>query len=150
MGKAITQVALTGAAAPSRITSGNDGNVWVADPGTNRVTRITTAAAPVKTNFPVGGHPTGIASAPDGNLYVTEQTGNNLARVTTAGVVSTFAVPTAGSKPARCGRRRRRQRLVQREPRQQDRDVPGRAGPLELGDHATTAGSSPPRRASPS
>ena len=100
MGKAITQVALTGAAAPSRITSGNDGNVWVADPGTNRVTRITTAATPVKTNFPVAGHPTGIASAPDGNLYVTEQTGNMLARVTTAGVVSTFAVPTAGSKPA--------------------------------------------------
>jgi streptogramin lyase len=100
MGKAITQVALTGAAAPSRITSGNDGNVWVADPGTNRVTRITTAPTPVKTNFPVGGHPTGIASAPDGNLYVTEQTGNNLARVTTAGVVSTFPVPTPGSKPA--------------------------------------------------
>jgi len=100
MGKVITQVALTGAAAPSRITSGNDGNVWVADPGTNRVTRITTAPTPVKTNFPVSGHPTGIASAPDGNLYVTQQTGNSLARVTTAGVVSTFPVPTAGSKPA--------------------------------------------------
>jgi virginiamycin B lyase len=100
MGKVITQVALTGAAAPSRITSGQDGNVWVADPGTNRVTRITTAPTPVKTNFPVSGHPTGIASAPDGNLYVTQQTGNSLARVTTAGVVSTFPVPTAGSKPA--------------------------------------------------
>jgi hypothetical protein len=95
----VTQVNLAGAAAPSRITSGNDGNVWVAEPGTNRVSSLTTAATPVRTDFSVPGKPTGIASAPDGNLYVTEQSGNNIARVSTAGVVKAFAVPTKGSTP---------------------------------------------------
>ena len=131
-----TRVALAGSASPARITSGPDGNIWVAEPGINHVAKITTAATPVVTQISVPGKPTGITSGPDGNLYVTQQGSNMIARVSTAGVGEVVRHSDQGLVSGRHRDRRRRQHLVQRERRQQDRPAHVRAGPLELRDRA--------------
>jgi len=61
------------------------------------------ARGQVVTEFPVSSfaEPYGIAAGPDGNLWFTEYevNHNNIGRITTTGVVTEFAIPTAGSGP---------------------------------------------------
>ena len=53
----------------------------------------------LRPNRPLIAGPDQIAAGPDGNLWFTEAFGNKIGRITTAGVITEFAVPTAGSGP---------------------------------------------------
>jgi virginiamycin B lyase len=69
---------------PFGITAGPDGNLWFADPGGNKIGRITTGGAitefriHTQSSFPVG-----ITTGPDGNLWFTEENASKIGRITT-------------------------------------------------------------------
>jgi len=81
------------------LAAGPDGNIWFTDHANQAVGvfNLTTLTA---TEYPVSGaNPEGIVAGADGNLWFAEADGNNIGRITTAGVVTEYAVPTAGSNP---------------------------------------------------
>jgi len=84
----------------SDITLGGDGNLWITQPNSNGVARITPSGG--VSNVPA---PTAVAGAdsivagPDGNLWFTEPKAGKIARVTTSGTVTEFKVNTPGSAP---------------------------------------------------
>ena len=106
---------------PYGITAGPDGNLWFTGYFGNKIGRVTTAGA--ITEFPVYGHcPPGSRRGPDGNLWFTEISGNKIGRITTAGRHHRSSpIPTANSQPAGDHGRARREPLVHRVQRQQDR-----------------------------
>lgn len=76
--------------APYDICSGPDGNLWITDPGSGYVWKVTTAGVATSYALPQG-MPYGICSGPDGNLWVTDL--NELVwKVTTAGVATSYAL----------------------------------------------------------
>jgi virginiamycin B lyase len=80
------------------ITTGPDGNLWVADSNTGSIKRISTSFA-VTGTFSTSAVPSGITVGPDGNLWFTETAANQIGRITPSGVVTEFAIPTPGSAP---------------------------------------------------
>lgn len=88
-------------AAPQDIVAGPDGNLWVTNPGSNTIARVSTAGV-VLQNYSLPSANSGvrnIAVGPDNNLWFTMTTSNQIGRITTAGVITTFNVPTANSQP---------------------------------------------------
>jgi streptogramin lyase len=86
---------------PSSITPGPDGNLWVAETGSNNIGKVTTAGA--MTEYPVPTNPAMpnfITAGPDGNLWFTEAAGNKIGKVTTGGVFAEYPIPTATCAPA--------------------------------------------------
>jgi streptogramin lyase len=79
----------------SYITTGPDGNLWFTE-GVGRIGQITTTGKLLH-EFPTGGTPSQITTDANGNVWYVELTGNQLDRITPAGVITTFAIPTAGS-----------------------------------------------------
>ncbi len=92
---------LTPAAAPARITTGPDGNLWFTEPGASRIGRMTPTG--VVTEFPTltpAAGPTGITTGPDSNLWFTEPTLGRVGWITPAGTTNEVAL-AGGSTPAR-------------------------------------------------
>jgi streptogramin lyase len=88
-------------AAPQDVVAGPDGNLWVTNPGSNTIARVSTAGN-VLQNYSLPTANSGvrnIAVGPDNNLWFTMTTSNQIGRITTAGVISTFNIPTANSQP---------------------------------------------------
>ena len=79
------------------ITSGTDGNLWVADFGGNQVVRVTTAGA--GTTFAIGGGSQGIAAGPNGQVAFSQQgtAPTYIGRLTPPGAVE--KTPAAGADP---------------------------------------------------
>lgn len=91
------------------ITTGPDGNLWFtfgnpddAFPNSG-VSRVTPAGVLTFTTDYERPAPTsetwGITDGQDGALWFTQRSGNKIGRLTTAGVLTEFALPTAGSLP---------------------------------------------------
>jgi streptogramin lyase len=61
---------------PAQITSGSDGNVWVAEQTTNDIARVTPAGlvSNFPTGFPGGDIPIGVTSGADGLIYYADST----------------------------------------------------------------------------
>ncbi len=105
----ITEFPLPGLSAPEDIAAGSDGNLWFTSVwGT--IYRITTSGQYTKFSLPVAQNVSvgstrpnpdlaDIAAGPDGDLWFTEFSGNAIGRITPAGVITEFAIPTAGSGP---------------------------------------------------
>jgi len=92
---------LTPAAAPARITSGPDGNLWFTEPGISKVGRITPTGVITEFATATGGaSPTGITAGPDGNVWFTEPAVNRVGAMTPTGAASDIAL-AAGSAPER-------------------------------------------------
>ena len=71
--------------------------------------------------------PDGITTGPDGNLWFTEFAASKIGRITPTGTITEFPIPTAEQRPVRDHGGPRRQPLVHRECRRQDRaDHPDR------------------------
>jgi streptogramin lyase len=85
---------------PRGIAAGPDGNLWIAELGTGKIARMTTAGA--FTEFPLRNEhaqPLSIVKGSDGALWFTEFAGNALGRITTGGIISEYPVPTPHSGP---------------------------------------------------
>ena len=91
----------------AEIAAGADANLWFVETLDNKIGRITPAGeftyfTGLGPGFYQGGPSTdayGIAAGADGALWFTEVTSNRIGRITTDGVISEFAIPTAGSQP---------------------------------------------------
>ena len=102
---AITDFPLSsGVTAPGGITTGPDGNLWVALSGTDRLARVTPTGT--VTEFVVPREPFEITSS-GGSVWFTEPTGDRIGRInpsagTDAGIQASiveFTVPGSGSRP---------------------------------------------------
>ncbi len=83
---------------PQGIAAGPDGNLWFTEQAANQIGRITHGRRHHGIRHPHGQQqPLDIAAGPDGNLWFTEYFGNKFGRITTAGVITEFAVTTAGN-----------------------------------------------------
>ena len=89
---------------PSSVVIGQDGNIYVADTGNNRIRKVTpqgvvtTVAGQASAGYADGTgsaasfmSPSGIAVGPDGNIYVADTFNQRIRKVTTAGAVTTLA-----------------------------------------------------------
>lgn len=104
---AVTEFALsTAGAAPAGITSGPDGNLWVAESGSDRLARVTPGGTVTEFTLPAGRGPVSIASA-GGFLWFTERSADRVGRIDPAAgsdaaiqaSVAEFVVPGVGSAP---------------------------------------------------
>ena len=76
-----------------QITTGPDGNLWVAEQESNKIAKMTTSGSITEYSLPSGSWPHGITSGPDGNLWFTDNGSNKIGKITTAGVVTEYAQP---------------------------------------------------------
>lgn len=97
----VTEFLLSAAARPTAITLGSDGNMWVTDPSTSGIWRVSqTGAIGGPCALPAHSLPAGIASNPvDGALWFTESGTNRIGRlpITQSGVCGTlteYKIPT--------------------------------------------------------
>ncbi|MBM3670450.1 MAG: hypothetical protein FJW97_10680 [Actinobacteria bacterium] len=88
-------------AAPQDVVAGPDGNLWVTNPGSNTIARVSTAGV-VLQNYSLPTANAGVRDitvGPDNNLWFTMTNANQIGRITTAGVITAFNIPTANSQP---------------------------------------------------
>lgn len=82
---------------PSSICAGPDGNLWVAESGTNKVARVTPLG--VVTEFPTTSSPSGpywVCVGGDGNIWFTENTANKIGKMSTSGtMLAEYSIPSA-------------------------------------------------------
>ena len=104
---AISEFALpTAGSSPAGITSGPDGNLWAAEPGSDRLARITSAGVVTEFTVPAGRGPVDVASL-GGFVWFTERTGDRIGRLDPAAgsdanvqaSVNEFIIPGVGSQP---------------------------------------------------
>jgi sugar lactone lactonase YvrE len=82
------------------ITAGPDGNLWFAEPGANKIGRITTSGAVTEFALSTAGKPGTITAGPDGNLWFAEAgwpVVERAGRITPTGEVTEFALPGGAS-----------------------------------------------------
>ncbi len=82
------------------MTTGPDGNLWVAEYGTNgnKIAKITPFGVTTEYTVPTASSDlTGITVGTDGNLWFTETNGNKIGKITTAGVITEYPLPTTNS-----------------------------------------------------
>jgi streptogramin lyase len=101
---ALTEYILPGGhGASGGITAGPDANLWFTEGNAlsgGAIGKVTTAG--VFTEYPTtdgASLPWSITTGPDGNLWFTETKGNKVATITPNGVITEYAVPTAGGGP---------------------------------------------------
>jgi virginiamycin B lyase len=101
---AITEFPLpTSASVPTGIASGPDGNLWVTEPGIDRIARITPAGTVTEFTLPAGREPTDIVAAA-GLIFFTERSGDRIGRLDPSAAnvqasIVEFIVPGVGSRP---------------------------------------------------
>jgi virginiamycin B lyase len=92
-------------ARPAGIALGSDGNMWVADTGTNSIWKVQQIRVKPHVKFTQyvltgNAQPTGITNGPDGALWFTEPGINKIGRLPVSGSGFTeYSIPTKGSDP---------------------------------------------------
>ncbi|HEU4322384.1 MAG TPA: hypothetical protein VFS21_04465 [Roseiflexaceae bacterium] len=81
------------------ITTGPDGNLWVAGTPCSRIARITPAGRLSEFLLPENSQPVGIVAGPDGNLWFTIVGRNALGRMTPRGAYTEFPLGLQGFAP---------------------------------------------------
>lgn len=75
---------------PDGIAAGADGNLWVAEPGVNKIARVTPSGAITEFPVPGGMLPTAVTAGPDGNVWFAQRGG--VGSITPAGKVTLYKV----------------------------------------------------------
>lgn len=76
--------------------NGPDGNLWVAEPQTNKISKVTPSGSITRYNVPTpNAVPWRIALGPDNNMWFTESNADKIGRITPSGTVTEFPVPTS-------------------------------------------------------
>jgi hypothetical protein len=91
---------LPNGSAPVGIVTGSDHNLWITEPGINKIARMTPTGT--KTQFAIPTASSGadrITYGYDGAQYFTETNANKIGRITTTGYIKEYSIPTAGSRP---------------------------------------------------
>ena len=113
---------------PYGITTGPDGNLWFTEGRQqDRPDHPERHDHRVPDSHSPSAPPSGITAGRDGNLWFTEEAAGKIGRITPSGQISEFSVPTPESQPDGITATPRRQHLVHRALRQQDRAAPPRA-----------------------
>lgn len=92
--------ALPNGSLPKGIVSGSDHNLWITEPGINKIARMTATGSVTQYTVPTANAGLDrITYGYDLALFFTESTANKIGRITTAGAITEYTVPTAASKP---------------------------------------------------
>ena len=75
---------------PDGIVAGADGNLWVAEPGVNKIARVTPTGTITEFPVPGGMLPTAVTAGPDGNVWFAQRGG--VGSITPAGKVTLYKV----------------------------------------------------------
>jgi streptogramin lyase len=96
----VTEYPVPGGINTSALTTGSDGNLWVA--GSGGINKMSTSGT-VLSEYPVFGGATSIASGSDGNIWYTGFSGVDyspgIGKMTTSGAVTTYPLPSGYSSP---------------------------------------------------
>jgi virginiamycin B lyase len=98
-GSIVHQFALPHASLPSGIAVGSDHNLWITEPGINKIARMNPSTGTV-TQFSIptaGAQAAYITQGPDTATWFTETHGNKIGRITTTGSITEWSIPTANS-----------------------------------------------------
>jgi streptogramin lyase len=96
----VTRFALNPGSYPTSIAVGPDHHLWITEPGTHQIARVTPSAGEITpgdiTHFPVpnNGGPYAIDAGPDGALWYTDPALDAIGRMTPTGAVTTFPLPS--------------------------------------------------------
>jgi hypothetical protein len=97
-GRIVHKFLLPNGSAPWGIVTGSDHNLWIAEPGINKIARMTPSGGITQFTVPTpGAKAAWITYGTDGGLWFTETHANKIGRITTAGSFREFAIPTANS-----------------------------------------------------
>ncbi len=94
--KVVNRFGLPNGSAAKGIATGPDHNLWIAEPGINKIARMTPSGTLTQYALPTAN------AKPDriienGALFFTETTANKIGRITTSGSITEYAIPTANS-----------------------------------------------------
>ena len=85
---------------PAGIIDGSDHNLWITEPGINKIARMTPGGVATQFAIPTANSsPDRITQGYDGAQFFTERATNKIGRITTSGAISEYTVPTANSQP---------------------------------------------------
>lgn len=84
---------------PIGITTGSDGALWFAEPGTSSIGRITASGALTEVAVP-GSRPYDVVTGPDGALWFTEHDTHRIGRMGTSGALTHHELPAPHQHPA--------------------------------------------------
>ena len=73
---------------PNGIATGPDGNLWVAENATSRISKVSKSGAPIaQFSLSAGSQPVGIVAGPDGNLWFAEAGTSRIGKMTPGGTI---------------------------------------------------------------
>ncbi len=82
------------------IATGSDHNLWITEPGINKIARMTPTGSVTQFALPTANAgPDRIVGSYDSALFFTEKTANKIGRITTNGFITEYKIPTANSGP---------------------------------------------------
>lgn len=99
-GSIVHTYALPHGSDPFGIVVGYDKNLWIAEPGINKIARMTPSGTIAQFAIPTANAGAAwMASGFDQSVWFTETNANKIGRITTSGSITEFTIPTANSKP---------------------------------------------------
>ena len=98
---AIGEITLGGKlTSPTAIAAGKDGALWILDPQTNTIGRMSSSGTITTFNVPTPNSGlTDLAIAPDGSVWFTESKVNQIGRISPSGVIAEFKGIHSGGRP---------------------------------------------------
>lgn len=85
---------------PAGIVTGSDHNLWITEPGINKIARMTPAGMLTQFTIPTASSGADrITYGYDSAQFFTETTANRIGRISTSGAITEYTIPTAGSHP---------------------------------------------------
>jgi hypothetical protein len=99
-GKVVQMVTLPHGSDPADIAVGPDKNLWIAEPGINKIARMTPTGSVTQFSIPTANAGTSwLTPGADTAVWFTETNANKIGRITPAGSITEYTIPTPDSLP---------------------------------------------------